>query len=100
MGSIQNIYSPEKWIKVLEGKNKNYKNDLVYEMVIGTCDDELSTSEISVLISKENYERILNGTYSIETKPYSMQKIILHDKEENIIPLVKGKLLKLNNNVK
>ena len=95
MGSIQHIYSPEKWAIILEGKNKNYNNDLVYKMAIGYCSDELSTDEISIFISKDNYEKILNGIYSIEKEPYSMEKITIHDSEDNIVPLVKGKTLKL-----
>ena len=43
MGSIQNIYSPEKWKILLEGESKISPNDYIYQMVIGWCDDELSS---------------------------------------------------------
>lgn len=91
MGSIQHIYSPEKWKIILEGKSKIIDDDYIYQMVIGYCDGDLSSGEICVFISKQNYESLLNGTYSVEKFPYSIQKIILFDKENNVIPLVKGR---------
>lgn len=90
MGSIQYIYDPEKWRIFLEGKSKILDDDYVYQMIIGYCDDELSFGEICEFISKENYEKILNGVYSIKKFPYHSKKMILLDKENNIIPLVKG----------
>ena len=91
MGSIQKIYSPEKWKILLEGKSKILPSDYIYQMVIGWYDDELSSGEIIELISKENYDNILNGNYFVKSFPYSLQKIIVFDKDNNIIPLVKGK---------
>lgn len=91
MGSVQYIYNPEDWITVLKGKSKIVEDDYVYQMIIGYCFDEVSSGEISIFISKQNYENILNGVYSIEKFPYSIQKIILFDKENNVVPLVKGK---------
>ncbi len=91
MGSIQNIYSPGKWKILLEGESKISPNDYIYQMVIGWCDDELSSGEITEFISKENYDNILNGKFFVKTFPYSLQKIIVFDKDNNIIPLVKGK---------
>ncbi len=61
MGSIQKIYSPEKWKILLKGESKISPNDYIYQMVIGWCDDELSSGEITEFISKENYDNILNG---------------------------------------
>ena len=60
-------------------------------MAIGYCKDELSTIIISEYISKDNYESLLNGNYTIMKFPYHEQKIILLDKDNNIVPLVKGK---------
>lgn len=91
MGSIQKIYSPEKWKILSEGKSKILPSDYIYQMVIGWCDDELSSGEITELISKENYDNILNGKFFVKVFPYSLQKIIVFDKDNNIIPLVKGK---------
>ena len=91
MGSIQHIYSPEKWKIILEGKSRIIADDYIYKMVIGWCDDELSSGEITEFISKENYDNILNGKFFVKAFPYSLQKIIVFDKDNNIIPLVKGK---------
>lgn len=91
MGSIQHIYNPESWQKIFEGKSKIVIGDYIYIMEIGYCKDELSTGIISEYISKDNYEGLLNGDYAIMKFPYHEQKIILLDKDNNIVPLVKGK---------
>jgi hypothetical protein len=91
MGSIQHIYSPDKWKIIFEGKSRIIQDDLIYKMEIGYCDDELSQGEIYIFISKENYEKILNGIYTINTFPYSNQKIIITDENNNVITLIKGK---------
>ena len=90
MGSINDIYPPLEWKVILKGKSKLVKDDYIYRMVIGYCYDEVSSSEISIFISKQNYENILSGNYSVIKNPYGMQKIIITDKDNNIIPLVKG----------
>lgn len=91
MGSIQHIYDPENWRIIYKGKSKISDDDYIYQMIIGYCDGDLSSGEICIFISKQNYENILSGIYSIKKFPYAFQKIILFDKENNIIPLVKGK---------
>lgn len=91
MGSIQKIYSPEKWKILLKGESKISPNDYIYQMVIGCCDDELSSGVITEFISKDNYDNILSGKYFVKVFPYCLQKIIIFDKDNNIIPLVKGK---------
>ena len=89
MGSIIQIYNPDKWKVILEGKSKLLPNDYIYQMEIGYCDDEISCGEISEFISKDNYEKLLDGTYTMKKFPYGEQKIMLFDKDNNIVPLIK-----------
>lgn len=91
MSSIQYIYNAMEWKVVSEGKSKIMPGDNIYKMVIGCCDDEVSMGEIYEFISKDNYEKILDGTFSIMTFPYNEQKVIIVDKNNEIIPLIKGK---------
>lgn len=91
MSSIQYIYNAMEWKVVLEGESKITPGDHIYKMVIGCCDDEVSIGEIYEFISKDNYEKILNGTFSIMTFPYNEQKIIIIDQNNEIVPLIKGK---------
>ena len=90
MGSINTVWSPKHWYSILEGINKNDKNDIVYNMVIGEGEDYPNYYNITQFISKSNYERILSGVYSIKTFPYSNNTILLFDENKNIIPLVKN----------
>ena len=90
MGSIQYIYKPDEWKIIVEGKNKLVENDTIYKMNVGYCDDELSIGDINIFISKSNYENILNGKYIIKIMPYSLYKVVILDKDNNIIPLVNG----------
>ena len=90
MGSIQYIYNPKKWEIILEGKSKLLPDDYIYQMSIGWCDDELSSGEICIFISKENYDNLLKGQYWFQSFPYNTQKIIIFNKNNEIIPLVKG----------
>lgn len=96
MGSINYIYKPEKWKIVSEGQSKISPDDYIYKMVIGWCDDELSSGEISDYISKEVYDNLLSGKYFISYFPYHEKKIVVFDKDNNIIPLIKGKEEKYN----
>ena len=91
MGSIRRINNPKEWEIVREGNSKITKGDYVYQMEVGVCDDEWSVGPILEILSKENYENLLDGTYRIESFPYNEQTIIIFDKDNNIIPLVKGK---------
>lgn len=91
MGSIKHIFKPEQWKIVLEGKSKLVEDDYIYKMLIGYCDDEISYGDIVEFISKQNYENILNGIYSVKYFPYSEKPIVIFDKDNNVVPLVKGK---------
>ena len=91
MGSIQYIYKPDKWTITMGGESNISDGDYIYKLLIGYCDDELSSDYIYEFISKENYEKILSGEYFVKTFPYSEQKIIIIDKNKNIISLIKGK---------
>ena len=91
MGSIRWINNPKEWRIVREGNSKITKGDYVYQMEVGVCDDMWSMGSILEILSKENYEKILDGTYRIARFPYNEQTIIIFDEDNNIIPLVKGK---------
>lgn len=90
MGSIQHVYSPDKWEIVMEGKSKIVPDDYIYKLVIGNCYDELSYGLIYEFISKEVYESILNGKYSYKAFPYSVQKLVVYDENKNAVSLVRG----------
>lgn len=90
MGSIQRIYSLGNWNIVMQGKSKIVVGDYIYQVMIGFCDDELSYGPIYEFISKEVYENILNGKYSYEAFPYSVQKLVVYDENSNVVSLVKG----------
>ena len=92
MGSIKHIYNPKNWKVVKEGKSKITPNDYIYKMAIGWCDDEISSGEIYEFISKENYDNLLNGNYYVKIFPYSEKSIIIFDKDNNFVPLVKGQI--------
>ena len=96
MGSISKIFKPEDWKKELEGKSKILENDIIYKMVIGSCEDYVYY-EITEFISKINYGNIINKKYKIEIFPYAKLPILLFDEENNLIPLVKGNELLLEN---
>ena len=84
------MWRPKYWYSILEGINRNDKNDIVYNMVIGEGEDYPNYYNITHFISKINYERILSGAYSVKAFPYSNNVILLFDENNNIIPLVKN----------
>ena len=98
MGSMQYIYSPENWKIILRSKSKISSDDYIYQVIIGWCDDEIAPGVICEFISKENYDNILKGNISVKSFPYNSQKIILFDKDDNIIPLLKFKSSEEHNN--
>ena len=96
MGSICRIWEPVYWKITLQGKSKIIPNDIIYQMIIGECEDYSNISDILILISKENYENILNKNYSINKQPYSEFPILLYNEENESISLIKeeqGKIL-------
>ncbi len=91
MGSIQTIYKLEKWVKESEGKSKINEDDIIYKMIIGYYDDSIISGNICEFISKENYERLMKKEYTYKVFPYSVQKILIFDKQGNVVSLVKNK---------
>ncbi|NMA50272.1 MAG: hypothetical protein GX951_00250 [Mollicutes bacterium] len=89
MGSISYVYQPECW-KIVKKGISIYDGKPIYTMVIGGGIDYLPY-EFVENISKENYDRILSREYKIKTFAYSKIKILLFNKEGNLIPLVNGK---------
>lgn len=95
MGSINLVWDPIYWRLKEEGINRDNPNDIILNMIIGEGEDE-SYYEITMLISKINYEKILNKKYKIEKFPYSEIKVLLFDEEDYLIPLVIGDKIDLN----
>lgn len=89
MGRINYIWNPRNWKKILEGKSKVLAKDVIYKMVIGVGEDT-EPYEIIEFISKENYDNIINGVYSMQTFPYAEMPILLFDENNLLIPLVRG----------
>ena len=91
MGSIKYVYEPNRWKTKLLGKSKITEGDTIFEVVIGSWEDEFSSGDLVQFMSKDSIEGILSGKYMIKTFPYCEQQIIILDENKNIIPLVKGK---------
>ena len=91
MGSIRHIYSLKNWKVIYGSKSKINKDDYIYQISIGYCEDELDSGEICLFISKENYDNLLSGKYFAKIFPYCNQKIIIFNNDYNVIPLIKGK---------
>ena len=89
MGSINRIWNPIYWKICLEGKSKIIENDTIYKMIIGNGED-YQYYEIIEFISKDNYESVINGKYSIAVFPYSELSILLFNEQQELIPLLKG----------
>lgn len=89
MGRINYIWKPADWKKVLEGKSKVVEGDEIYKMMVGIGED-MEPYEIMELISKENYDNIIKGIYSIQVFPYAEVPILLFDENKEPIPLVRG----------
>ena len=86
---MNEIYNINLWQIVLEGQNKLLPEDTVYQMIIGHSNKE-DIYEITMFISKINYENILNGVYHIRVYPYATEKVLLFDEKNNLISLVNG----------
>jgi len=91
MGSIYSVSSSDRWKVSLKGKSKILENDIIYQVIIGFCDDGNDYYDLVEFISKENYDNLMNGKYTFKAFPYSNQKIIIFDENNNIVPLVKGR---------
>ena len=76
MGSIVRVWEPNYWKINFEGRSKLVKDDIIYEMIIGEGED-YGYFKICELISKENYENIINGKYFIEKYPYNAVNLLL-----------------------
>ena len=94
---MNEIYNINLWQIVLEGQNKLLPEDTVYQMIIGHSIKE-DICEITMFISKVNYENILNGVYHMRVYPYATEKVLLFDEDNNLISL--GKLVSSNLPVK
>lgn len=91
MGSINNIYKIERWKVLLKGNSKIKEGDIIYQVTIGCCDDGNEYYDLVEFISKDNYDNLMTGKYSFKAFPYSNQKIIIFDENNNIIPLVNNR---------
>lgn len=94
MGGINRIWPLISWKIIKEGQNKKLENDIVYQMIIGDGED-YNHFEITEFISKNNYENLLIGRYTIEKYPYSEVPVLLFNEEKQLIPLVNNMLIPL-----
>ena len=90
MGCICWIDKPQDWKIKFKGNNKNVDNDIVYNMIIGEFDDEITAGEITMWISKVNYDKIMSNEYAVTKSPYSARPIRIFDKSQNEIEPVVG----------
>ena len=91
MGSMQTIYKLEKWVIEEERESKINSEDTVCKVIIGYYQDEFTSGNIWEFISKDNYENLISGNFTHKVFPYSVQKILIFDKEGNVVTLVKDK---------
>ena len=89
MGKINYVYNPENWIINNTLESKILEGDIVYDMTIGEGEDYYSY-EIKEYISKDVYDNLINGIYTLKKFPYSDKAIILTDENNNLVPLVNG----------
>ena len=89
MGSINTIWNPKDWKICFEGKSKITEGDIIYKMIIGEGED-YQYYQIIEFISKNNYDNLLKGNYSINCFPYSSLPVLLFNDKQELIPLVIG----------
>lgn len=89
MGKINYVYNPENWIINNTLESKILEGDIVYDVTIGEGEDYYSY-EIKEYISKDVYDNLINGIYTLKKFPYSDKAIILTDENNNLVPLVNG----------
>lgn len=89
MGKINHIYDIEDWEVQKVGKSKIKENDIIYKLKIGAGKDNYYY-EITEYISKDIYEKLIEGTYSYKIFPYSDIIVLITDENSNMIPLVNG----------
>ena len=90
MGSISVIWNPKSWMIFNQGESSTIKNDIVYQMIIGEGEDENRLHYTVVeFISKDNYDKIIDGTYTLKKFPYSSIKVLLFDEDNKLISLVR-----------
>lgn len=89
MGSIRYIYKPNYWTILKEGVSKISKDDIIYYMKIGQCDDYY-IYDINIFISKINFENIISSKYFIKVIPYSEEVVKLFNENGEEISLVIG----------
>lgn len=88
MGRINHIYPIEQWIISAEiPKEITIANETLYKVVVGESDD-FQTSPITILISKSNYDKLVQGIYHYTAEPNAEIPIILIDENNNQIPLI------------
>lgn len=90
MGSIKKIFPVSDWKIKNKNKSKLIDNDIIYNVIIGECDDEIDFSEITYYFSENIYQDILNKKIQVKKFPYSENPILLIDENRNIIPPING----------
>ena len=88
MGSIYHINkNPEKWNAHYPGISlkPEHGGEPLLKIIYGTCDDDPGgIEELTMLMRKSVYEKIMNGEYSISTQ--SNRTLVVIDRNGNMIP--------------
>ncbi len=91
MGNISKIFDPKSWIISNQGESNLLEGDYIYEMIIGEGESDNHVHYYIIeWISKNNYEKILDGTYTLLSFPDAATKLLLFDENKDVIPLVNG----------
>ena len=94
MGSISVIWNPKSWMVFNQGESSRIQGDLVYQMIIGEGEDANHKHYTFVeWISKTNYEKIIDGTYTLLRFPNSEIKVLLFNECGKLISLVNGTVI-------
>ena len=71
MGSINNVHEIDRWNISREDQNEKVKDDIICEVMIGSCSDGNEYYNIFEYISKENYIKLMKGEYTYKIFPHS-----------------------------
>ena len=90
MVTIRKIRDPKCWVIINECKSRIMDKDIIYDIIVGEYKDDIYNHYISVMISKDNYEAIMNNKYEIIMNPNNDVIIRLYNENKEEIPLIKG----------
>lgn len=92
MGTIYSMWKPKYWKIILKGESKICEGDTVYKMIIGEFDDYYICGNVSVFISKDIYEKIINNEFSVIVNGYEDYEDVIKvfNREGFRVPIING----------